>query len=222
MAPSSNTTASTPTSVSKIDSQHDEMPSANELMRIASKSLQAGALTGTMGMVVGAGSGIVRSAPPTLFALVSGLQWFALGSTYMASKSLIWHAWGGEENLGTSDLVKASGVAGSVSGMVGGMLRGPRNIIPGVLFFGTLGAGSSYISQKYKNREPRPDSSWIDSKWIPIRRLSDQDYEKMLKEKILQLETNIAVIDDNIASLKASGNPQAKSDKESTNADKKP
>lgn len=34
-------------------------------------------------MMVGAGSGILRSAPPTLFALVAGLQWFGLGSTFM-------------------------------------------------------------------------------------------------------------------------------------------
>ena len=39
--------------------------------------------TGGIGLLLGAGSGIVRSAPPTLFALFAGLQWFTLGSTYM-------------------------------------------------------------------------------------------------------------------------------------------
>lgn len=72
---------------------------------------------------MGAGAGILRGAPPTLFALFAGLQWFSLGSTYMASKGLFSHAWGGEQSLSSWDKVKVSGVAGGVSGMVGGMFR---------------------------------------------------------------------------------------------------
>ncbi|OTA66701.1 hypothetical protein K449DRAFT_431016 [Hypoxylon sp. EC38] len=201
------------------DKYNDEMPSANELMEIASKSLQTGAVAGSIGLVVGAGAGIVRSAPPTLFALVAGLQWFALGSTYMASRSLLWHAWGGEENLTPSDLVKASGVAGGVSGMVGGMFRGPRNIIPGILVFGTLGATSTYLSQRFKNKskdESKPKSNWLDSKWSPLKRLSDKDYEEKLEEKILRINAEISIIDDNIASLRASSGASTKSTQESS------
>ncbi|KAI0014030.1 hypothetical protein F4779DRAFT_612838 [Xylariaceae sp. FL0662B] len=222
MASSSNSqrsSTSTPAPAPKSDVRSDEMPTANELMQIASKSLQTGAAAGCVGLVVGAGAGIARSAPPTLFALVAGLQWFGLGSTYMASRSLLWHAWGGEENLSSSDLIMASGAAGGVSGMVGGMFRGPRNIIPGILVFSTLGAGSSYLSQRFKNREPRPKSSWFDSQWIPVRRLSDQEYEEKLEEKILRLEADISIVEDNINSLKKSGNAQTKL-KENTGVDK--
>ncbi|KAI0145891.1 hypothetical protein F4776DRAFT_382176 [Hypoxylon sp. NC0597] len=215
--------ASSPTSRG-ADKYNDEMPSANELMEIASKSLQTGAVAGSIGLVVGAGAGIVRSAPPTLFALVAGLQWFALGSTYMASRSLLWHAWGGEENLTPSDLVKASGVAGGVSGMVGGMFRGPRNIIPGILVFGTLGATSTYLSQRFKNKskedESKPKSSWLDSKWSPLKRLSDKDYEEKLEEKILRINAEISIIDDNIASLRASSGASTKSNQGSTTVNK--
>ncbi|KAI1417852.1 hypothetical protein F5Y13DRAFT_63269 [Hypoxylon sp. FL1857] len=202
------------------DRYDDEMPSANELKEIASKSLQTGALFGGIGLVVGAGAGIARSAPPTLFALFAGLQWFALGSTYMASRSLLWHAWGGEENLTQSDLVKASGVAGGVSGMVGGMFRGPRNIIPGILFFGTVGATSTYFTQRLKNKskenESKPKSGWLDSKWSPLKRLSDKEYEEKLEEKILRINAEISIIDDNIASLRASSRTSAKSNQGST------
>lgn len=200
------------------------MPSANELMAIASRSLQTGTLTGGIGMLVGAGFGIVRSAPPTLFALFAGLQWFALGSTYIASRSLLWHAWGGEEKLSSSDLVKASGVAGGVSGMVGGMFRGPRNIIPGVLFFSTVGATGTYLSQRFKNNskhdESKPKSSWLDSKWSPMKRLSDKDYEEKLEEKILRINAEIAIIDENIASLRSSKNSSTKPGEGDTTADK--
>ncbi|KAI0381010.1 hypothetical protein F5Y04DRAFT_89772 [Hypomontagnella monticulosa] len=199
--------------VSKTDKKHDdEMPSANELMKIASKSLQTGAVTGGIGLVIGAGSGIVRSAPPALFALVAGLQWFALGSSYMASRSLLWHAWGGEENLTPSDYVKASGVAGGVSGMVGGMFRGPRNIIPGILFFGTVGATGQYVSQRFKSKsQDDSKSSWLDSKWVPLKRLTDREYEEKLEEKILRIDAEISIIDENIASLRANSE-SAKSD----------
>ncbi|KAI2626470.1 hypothetical protein GGR54DRAFT_591082 [Hypoxylon sp. NC1633] len=217
MAPSSQqpTTRGSDPSSKTADIRNDEIPSTNELMQIANKSLQTGALFGGIGMVVGAGSGIVRSAPPTLFALVAGLQWFALGSTYIASRSLLWHAWGGEENLSPSDTVKASGIAGGVSGMVGAMFRGPRNIIPGILFFGTVGAGTSYLSQQFKsdpnNNDVKSKSSWLDSRWSPLKRLSDQDYGKMLEEKILRIDAEISIIDENIAALRASTDVSAQS-----------
>ncbi|KAI1302663.1 hypothetical protein F5Y03DRAFT_361505 [Xylaria venustula] len=207
-SPSLSQTSSVPaTESSRLqvkDHGYREMPSSAELWQIGTKSLQTGMVTGGIGLLLGAGTGIVRAAPPTLFALFAGVQWFALGSSYIASRGLLYHAWGGEENLGSSDLVKAGGVAGSVSGMVGGMIRGPRNILPGILVFGTLGAGSSYVSQLSQGTESKPKTSWLDSKWSPMHRLSDKDYLDKVEEKILGIDAEIAIIDENIASLKAS------------------
>ncbi|KAJ8126562.1 hypothetical protein O1611_g7077 [Lasiodiplodia mahajangana] len=186
------------------DAHYKSMPSSAELWQIATRSLQTGMVTGGLGLLVGAGSGIVRSAPPTLFAIFAGFQWLTLGSSYMASRDLLCHAWGGEENMSSSELVKASGVAGGVSGMIGGMIRGPKNILPGILFFGTLGAGSSYVSQLTRSTESKPKTSWLDSKWSPMQRLSDKDYMEKIEEKILRLDAEIAIIDENIASLKGS------------------
>ncbi|KAI5864574.1 hypothetical protein GGS23DRAFT_595295 [Durotheca rogersii] len=190
------------------DVRDDEAPSASELMEIARKSLMTGAMTGAIGTMVGAGAGIMRSAPPTLFALFAGFQWFTLGSTYIASRSLLRSALGGEENLSPSGLVTTSGVAGSISGTVGGMFRGPRNIIPGMLVFGIAGTGGSYIAQRFQSRltndRPEPTSSWLDSKWNPLRRLSDEEYKEMLEAKILAIDADISIIDDNIAALRAS------------------
>ncbi|XDG00532.1 hypothetical protein ABKA04_000147 [Annulohypoxylon sp. FPYF3050] len=186
-----------------VDASHDV------IMEIAAKSLQTGAALGAAGMMFGAGAGIVRSAPPVLFAVVAGLQWFSLGSTYMASRSVLLHSWG-EENATSSNRVKAGGVAGGVSGMVGGMIRGPRNIIPGVLVFGTLGGAGEYLFQRFKNsskeKDPKPKSSWLDSKWSPMKKLSDREYEEMLQERLLRLDAEISIIDDNIAALRESSN----------------
>ena len=41
------------------------------------------------------------------------------------------------------------------------------------------------------------------SKWIPLKTLSNEQYEDMLQEKLLQVETEIAVIDDKILAIQA-------------------
>ena len=85
-----------------------------------------------------------------------------------------------------------------------------------MLFFGTLGAGSSYVSQLTRGNESKPKTSWLDSKWSPMQRLSDKDYMHMVEEKILRLDAEIAIIDENIASLKNSSKSAVTSTKSST------
>lgn len=43
-----------------------------------------------------------------------------------------------------------------------------------------------------------------DSKWIPLKSLSDDDYKAMLNEKVLSIETEMALIDDKIEELQKS------------------
>jgi hypothetical protein len=38
---------------------------------------------GMVGSFVGLGTGIMRNAPPALFAAFAGLQWFTLGSSFV-------------------------------------------------------------------------------------------------------------------------------------------
>jgi chromosome condensin MukBEF MukE localization factor len=40
------------------------------------------------------------------------------------------------------------------------------------------------------------------SKWSPMQVLSDEDYEKMMQEKLLRVEADIAMVDDKIEALK--------------------
>lgn len=53
-----------------------------ELLEVLVPSLKVGASTGAIGVFGGVAAGIVRDAPPALFAVASGLQCFTLGSTY--------------------------------------------------------------------------------------------------------------------------------------------
>jgi hypothetical protein len=50
------------------------------------------------------------------------------------------------------------------------------------------------------NSETRP--GWLDSRWSPVKVLSDDEYEGMLQEKLLRLKAEIALVDENIVELK--------------------
>lgn len=71
-----------------------------------------------------------------------------------------------------------------------------------------LGAGGQAVSNKLAAREPTPASKavskqdWLSSKWSPLTPLTDKEYENMLQEKILKLDAEIAMVDDNIAVLR--------------------
>lgn len=97
---------------------------------------------------------------------------------------------------------------------------GPRNIIPGVLFFSTLGGSTTYLSQKFQGREVKERTSILASKWSPLRKLTDQEYEKLLEEKILKLDAEIAIINDNIAALRTSDKAQDRIQQKQTSPSK--
>ena len=44
-------------------------------------------------------------------------------------------------------------------------------------------------------------SGWFSSKWSPLRKLSDDEYEDFMSEKMLKVEAQIALIDDKMAEL---------------------
>jgi hypothetical protein len=56
------------------------------------------------------------------------------------------------------------------------------------------------------NSAPTPISgngkTWLDSKWSPVKVLSDDEYETMLKEKLLRVNAEIALVDESIDGVK--------------------
>jgi hypothetical protein len=197
------------------------------------------------GVLFGGVAGILRSSSPTIFAIVSGIQWFTLGSTYwgtyradkythielfliskIAARGIMLNVLG-RDKIKPSEMISASTIAGGIAGCAGGLLRmtvrpmsptfsnsylgGRRNIVPGAIVFALLGGAgqtiynladaqhSAYLNSpaKFETR-----SRWLDSKWSPVKVLSDDEYEAMLQEKLLRLKAEIALIDENIAELK--------------------
>lgn len=45
-------------------------------------------------------------------------------------------------------------------------------------------------------------SSWMSSKWLPIRAMSDKEYEKFLKNQLTVIRAEIALIDKKIEEIR--------------------
>jgi len=187
--------------------QKDPAPNSLDVIYPA---LQVGGLSGASGLLVGAFAGVVRSSNPALFALASGIQWFTLGSTFTASRGFIRQA-RGDEKISPSDSISISAISGLVAGSAGGILRGPRNVLPAAIMFALLAAGGQALYNKADHQvsefaQSAPKNrmdAWLNSKWSPMRRLSGSEYENMLQERLLRVNADIALIDENIEALRA-------------------
>lgn len=88
---------------------------------------------------------------------------------------------------------------------------GRRNVIPGTVMGSILGFSGQGIYNFLDNRHtlaatsPAPTTSlWqkiVSAKWSPITPLSDEQYIEHLNKKLLRIEVEIAVINDEIAEL---------------------
>lgn len=63
------------------------------------------------------------------------------------------------------------------------------------------------MSQKLQSNEPKEKKSIMASKWSPMRQISDQEYEKILEDKMLRIDAELAILNDNIAALKEQSSP---------------
>lgn len=61
-------------------------------------------------------------------------------------------------------------------------------------------AGHSTVGRSASRAEN--GKGWLDSKWSPVKVLSDSEYERMLQEKLLRVEAEIAMVDESLEELK--------------------
>lgn len=121
----------------------------------------------------------------------------------------------------------ASTLAGGIAGSAGGLLRlsirpcvdvslliltlgGRGNILPGAIMFAVFGAmGQTAYNIMDTRNAGRPveeastqKTSWLNSKWSPVKVLSDAEYGEMLQEKLLKVNAEIALVDESLAALR--------------------
>lgn len=58
-------------------------------------------------------------------------------------------------------------------------------------------------SELAEKGESEKKHSFLNSKWSPMKVLSDSEYENMLREKLLRVNAQIALVDENIEALRA-------------------
>ena len=77
--------------------------------------------------------------------------------------------------------------------------------------FGAAGQ-AIYNAQDAKRMEealnPSKKSSWFDSKWSPVKKLTDTEYAHMLDEKLLRVNAEIALLDESIERLRVESEDQ--------------
>ncbi len=132
-------------------------------------------------------------------------------------------------NPSPSDRVWASTIAGSCTGFILGFaFQGPRIAIPGTIMFTLCGWGGQRIynyldarntKQLWERAQLDPEEQnkprapimqrFLQSKWSPVTPLSDEQYENILREKILQVEAEIALVDDRIEEFRKKALEQA-------------
>ena len=98
--------------------------------------------------------------------------------------------------------------AAFAGGVAGAIARGRKNIFPGVLVFGALGLAGKSVYDRTRLPEAvsrltggEPSSTSGDTLWYPFQTLSDVQYENILQEKLLRLDSDIAIVDEDIREL---------------------
>ncbi|KAH7140673.1 hypothetical protein EDB81DRAFT_61622 [Dactylonectria macrodidyma] len=178
---------------------------APEIVDLFLPPLKVGGWAGTAGVLAGVGGSIFKEGNPVAWGAVSGFQWFTLGTSFWFTRSVTIKAWGGEEGVTPSDRTKASAIAGGAAGAVGGLIRGPSNILPAIFCWTVFGAGGQMIVNHMATRAPKvkdENDSWFRSKWSPLKKLTDAEYIDLMEEKILRVDADIALIDDRVSELR--------------------
>ncbi|KAL5045441.1 hypothetical protein BDW71DRAFT_183767 [Aspergillus fruticulosus] len=170
-------------------------------------SLKVGALSGSAGLVYGGISGVIRSPHPVIHSITHGIHWFACGTSFWWLRgSILKHYY--EDKATLKQRTYASTISGGVAGGAVTRLMGGR-LIPGLVvfsLFGYVGQVSYNAIDKWQlERANTPSKPFLtriaESKWIPLKSLSDDEYRSILSEKLLTIEAEIALIDDKIEEL---------------------
>jgi len=167
-------------------------------------ALQIGTATGVAGVVFGGVAGLFRSANPILFTAAAGTQWFILGSCFFYARGAV--LMGNLPFPRRRQELVASGVGGCLAGAVGGALRSRANILPGAIVVGIMGlvgqAGVHGVQRNNSNTFEREPLIQRLMRWLPFKPLSDDEYEGILREKLLRIEAEISILDDEIDELR--------------------
>ncbi|EXJ78579.1 hypothetical protein A1O1_08980 [Capronia coronata CBS 617.96] len=193
-------------------------------------ALSVGVATGALGVAYGGiVSVLIQSPRPKTYTTLTGIQWFCGGTAFfcpfptyvLRNKSdffpdcrnaLLAGPLSRDRGI---ERIAASGLAGACTGAVVSAFLPRGSIIPGSIMLGVFAAASQAVVNTMD--DSTPDQS-VSSGWkqklaglMPMKSLTDEEYGSLLQEKLLKLDVEIAILDDQIANLKAASQQQAQS-----------
>ncbi|KIW21258.1 hypothetical protein PV08_01838 [Exophiala spinifera] len=176
-------------------------------------SLAVGVGTGAVGIAYGGVAGTILSTPnPLLYPTYSGLQWFCAGTTFFYCRSILLAD--PKTRQQPLHVVAASGLSGFGAGAVAGTFLRRTAVIPGGVMLGVLAATSQTVLNMNGgsfelnfNEIPLRLQRGI-ANLMPMQSLSDKEYEELLTSKLLKIEAQISLLDDQIADLREASQQQ--------------
>lgn len=117
----------------------------------------------------------------------------------------------GQSLTSRDSTIASTGAAGIAGGLSGFLMRGRSSIIPGILTFSLLGFASQSLYSRLDERKSGSLEStqekplWhriADMKWSPMKVLTDEEYGEMLMEKLIKVEADIAILDEDVEKLR--------------------
>ncbi|KAJ9612875.1 hypothetical protein H2200_002816 [Cladophialophora chaetospira] len=169
-------------------------------------SLYVGAATGACGAAYGNIAGtLIQTSSPLAYTSLAATQWFTAGSTFFYCRSVLLS--GPLSRDSGLHKVAASGIAGSCSGAVASAFLPRGSLVTGSIMLGVAAALSQAGLNTMEGSTPFSGmASGITSRIAalsPMKSLSDKEYEDLLRDKLLKVDVEIAVLDDQIADLRA-------------------
>ncbi|OCT44407.1 hypothetical protein CLCR_06233 [Cladophialophora carrionii] len=169
-------------------------------------SLYVGAAAGACGAAYGSIAGtLIQTSSPLAYTSLAAAQWFTTGTTFFYCRSLLLSGpFSKDKSL---HKVAASGIAGSCSGAVAATFLPRGSVVTGSIMLGVIAAVSQTGLNAMQGSVPFSGvASGFRKKMAalsPMKSLSDQEYEQLLLDKLLKVDVEIAILDDQIAGLRA-------------------
>ncbi|KIW63670.1 hypothetical protein PV04_08655 [Phialophora macrospora] len=169
-------------------------------------SLYVGAAAGACGAAYGSIAGtLIQTSSPLAYTSLAATQWFTAGTTFFYCRGVLLS--GPLSNDKSLHKIAASGMAGSCSGAVAASFLPRGSVVTGSIMLGVLAAVSQTGLIAMQGSSPFSGvASGFRNKIAalsPMKSLSDQEYEDLLLDKLLKVDVEIAVLDDQIADLQA-------------------
>ncbi|RMZ85534.1 hypothetical protein DV737_g537, partial [Chaetothyriales sp. CBS 132003] len=100
-----------------------------------------------------------------------------------------------------------SGVAGALSGAASGVFNRNPSVVRPALLAGALSTGAQALLHAFgdvQHQSSSTETSLVDriANYLPLKTLTDAQYESMLQEKLGKINVEIAMLDDQIGALK--------------------